>query len=59
MTDAQASEAARSLARARWGATVVGRAVATVIERSEQLDDAQRAALRVIAGSDTEAEPDE
>jgi hypothetical protein len=45
MIDAQASEAARSLARIRWGATVLGKAVETVLQRAAQLDDTQRAAL--------------
>ena len=44
-----ASEAARSLNRARWGDTVLRRAVATVLERSDQLDESQRAELRQVA----------
>jgi hypothetical protein len=55
MADPDASEAARSLNRARWGDTVLRRAVATVLERSDQLDESQRAALQQVTeekGSD-------
>jgi len=46
MTAAQeASEAARNLAHARWGAAVVERAAATVIARAGELDASTRAAI--------------
>jgi hypothetical protein len=48
MADAQASSAARELARARWGDTVLRRAVQTVVERRDQLDESQRAELRQV-----------
>ena len=48
MSVPDASEAARSLNRARWGDTVLRRAVATVLERSDQLDESQRAELRQV-----------
>ena len=47
MTDAQ--EAGRVLARARWGTVVLSRAVQTVVERSDQLDERQRERLRSAA----------
>jgi hypothetical protein len=47
MTDAQ--NAGRALARARWGTVVLTRAVATVVERSDDLDDHQRESLRAAA----------
>ena len=47
---AEASEAARSLARARWGSTVVRSAVATLQERRGELDEVLREQLRAIAG---------
>jgi hypothetical protein len=52
MTDTQAgaSEAGRSLARARWGNSVVRTAVATLAERAAELDEALKAELRQIAG---------
>jgi hypothetical protein len=43
-----ASEAARQLVRARWGNQVVSRAVATIVERQDELTDAQRADLRQV-----------
>jgi hypothetical protein len=49
MSDAQASEAARDLARARWGDTVLRRAAATVLERAE-LAEGTRTELELIAG---------
>ena len=49
MTDTQASEAARSLARARWGSRVLDHAVEVVINRSGQLRDIQREQLRQVA----------
>src|ERR1039457_2249616 len=47
MTDAQ--EAARTLARARWGTRVLSRAVQTVVDRSDDLDELQRESLRAAA----------
>ena len=47
MSDAQ--EAARVLARARWGTQVLTRAVQTVVEGSDDLDDDQREDLRAAA----------
>lgn len=49
MTDAQVSEAARSLAYSRWGDRVLRRAAATVLERAE-LAEGTRADLEQIAG---------
>jgi hypothetical protein len=49
MADTQASEAARSLANARWRGQVVSRAIATLEARSTELSDAQLADLRAIA----------
>jgi hypothetical protein len=49
MSDAQVSEAARSLANARWGDAVLRRAAATVLERAE-LAEATRVDLEQIAG---------
>lgn len=46
---AEASEAARSLAMARWGTRVLDHAVEVVVSRSEQLRDAQREQLRAVA----------
>ena len=40
-----ASQAARELAERRWGTRVLDRAVETLVERSEQLNQAQRAAI--------------
>jgi hypothetical protein len=50
MTDAQTTEAARSLARARWGTTALRAAVATLAERRGELDEALKTQLREIAG---------
>jgi hypothetical protein len=49
MTDAQASDAARELARARWGDAVLRRSAATVLERGE-VTESTRAELEQIAG---------
>jgi hypothetical protein len=49
MSDAQASEAARARAAARWGTQRLDAAVDLVVERAEQLGDAQRAQLREAA----------
>jgi hypothetical protein len=48
-TQAEASEAGRSLVRARWGDRVLRRAAATVLERAD-LADSTRADLEQIAG---------
>jgi hypothetical protein len=53
MPDAQqdtASEAARALARARWGSTAVVRSAQVVIERAAELPDATRAAVHEATG---------
>jgi hypothetical protein len=50
MTDAQASEAARLLARARWGDTGLRHAVSVVVERRDELDEALKAQLREVTG---------
>jgi hypothetical protein len=42
MDSAQVSEAARELARIRWGDTKVRRAAAVVLERASELPDALR-----------------
>ena len=49
MTDAQASAAARELARARWGDAVLRRAAAVVLARGAVAESA-RAELEQIAG---------
>lgn len=49
MKDAQASEAARNLANARWRGQVIDRAIATLRSRSTELDAVQLADLRAIA----------
>jgi hypothetical protein len=51
------SSAGRELARARWGTTVVDKAVATVIARAGQLGADQLDQLRQVteAGQDREA----
>jgi hypothetical protein len=56
MDDAQqASEAARSLANARWRGQVISRAINTLASRSGELTAEQLADLRAIAdGQDTE-----
>ncbi len=48
MTDTQASEAARSLSKARWGNQVLSRSVAVVVERQAELSPAELAELRAI-----------
>jgi hypothetical protein len=48
--DEAASAAGRSLARARWGSTVVRSAVQTLADRRGELDEALKAELRAIAG---------
>jgi hypothetical protein len=50
MSDAEATRAARMLNRARWGSTVAERALNTLRERHGELDEAQRAELRELAG---------
>jgi hypothetical protein len=45
-----ASEAARELARARWGSQAVERAAAVVIPRAGELSEAVRAALHEATG---------
>jgi hypothetical protein len=53
MADTQvASEAARELARARWGDIVVRRAVGTIVARADQLDAALKAELRAVTAQD-------
>jgi hypothetical protein len=53
MSDADTSAAAAQLARARWGDSVVRRAVETVVQRADQLDDGLRAELQaVVSGQD-------
>jgi hypothetical protein len=47
--DADASEAGRSLANARWRGQVISRAIATLAERSGELSPDQLADLRAIA----------
>lgn len=51
MTDTQASEAARSLANARWRGQVINRAIDTLRSRSTELDAQQLADLRAIAAT--------
>jgi hypothetical protein len=51
-TDEAASEAARALIARRWGppgTRDLKRAVETVVERADQLDEAQRAELAAAA----------
>ena len=49
MADAQASEAARSLANVRWRGQVVAKAISTLRSRSTELSAGQLADLRAIA----------
>jgi hypothetical protein len=49
MNDPEATRAARALNRARWGTSVVTRALDTLRERGGELDELQRAELRVLA----------
>jgi hypothetical protein len=58
MSDTQASEAARSLANARWGDTVLRRSAAVVLERAD-LGEAARAELEQLAGGRGEEDGDE
>jgi hypothetical protein len=51
---AEASDAARSLARARWGTRVLDHAVEVVVNRSADLDAAQREQLRAVADGPAE-----
>jgi hypothetical protein len=46
--DRAASEAARQLARSRWGSTKVDRAAQVVIERHAELGEALRAELHQV-----------
>jgi hypothetical protein len=47
------SEAAKALSRQRWGDQVLRRAVTTVVQRADQLDDGLRAELQaVVSGQD-------
>ena len=49
MPTADASEAARQLARARWGTATLDRAVVEVVTRASELTAEQRADLRAAA----------
>jgi hypothetical protein len=49
MSDAGTSEAARSLAAARWGNQVLRRSVGVVLERADGLTEETRAELEQIA----------
>jgi hypothetical protein len=53
MTDAQASEAGRSLARSRWGDSVVRRAAGTLLDRAE-LTPGTRAEIEQLAEEGTD-----
>jgi hypothetical protein len=55
MSDAHASDAARSLARARWGSQVVERAAEVVISRRAELPAAVRAEVVERLTDDAEA----
>jgi hypothetical protein len=50
MADAQASEAARELARARWGNAAVVRSAEVVIARADELPDSLREQLHQVTG---------
>jgi hypothetical protein len=53
MSDADTpSGAGRELARARWGDSVVRRAVSVVVERQAELGPDLRAELRAVTGQD-------
>jgi hypothetical protein len=57
MSDTQEpSEAARQLARARWGDSVVRRAVGVVVERQAELDAGLRAELRALTSQEGTAD---
>jgi hypothetical protein len=49
MDNAEASEAGRLLARARWGTATLDRAVVEVVSRASELTAEQRAELRTAA----------
>jgi hypothetical protein len=49
MSNADASEAARQLARARWGTATLDRAVVEVVSRAAELTADQRAELSAAA----------
>ena len=49
MPNAQASEAARDLANARWRGQVIAKAISTIAERRGELSAEQIADLRAIA----------
>ena len=49
MPNAQASEAARDLANARWRGQVISRTIATIGQRRGELSPEQLADLRAIA----------
>lgn len=49
MPTTDASEAARQLARARWGTQTLDRAVVEVVSRASELTAEQRADLRAAA----------
>ena len=56
MADADASEAGRELARARWGSGAVVRAALVVLSRADELPGGIRASLHeVTADRDGEA----
>ena len=54
MSDAQASAAARELARARWGTQTLDRAVDEVLQRRSELAPEQVDALRSAIGPEDE-----
>jgi hypothetical protein len=55
MSSADASEAGRLLARARWGDSALRSAIATLSERRDELTEPLRDQLRQIADPDGEA----
>ena len=58
MDDAQASEAARELARARWGNQVAVRSAQVAIERVAELPAELRAALHEVTAPGGEPDAD-
>lgn len=48
------SDAARALARTRWGSTRLDRLVAELRDRADELGDAQRDELRALADNEIE-----
>jgi hypothetical protein len=60
MSSTDASERARDAARARWGSRVVSRALATVADRADELNEQQWDLLAQLAeqkaGSDEHAD---